>query len=87
MGENKVMVLWLWAEGREVEQHTEWINLLTCQTQNTIIGELVIGRIQFSFKGEMGFEEWWVIEVHHCGESGSVKYENLSSKAFAMHFN
>lgn len=37
--------------------------------------------------GEMGFEECWVIEVHHCGESGSVKHDNLYSKAFAMHFS
>lgn len=38
-------------------QHRELIKVLTCQTQNTIIGELVIGHIQFSFKEEMGFEE------------------------------
>lgn len=35
---------------------TQLFKLLTSQTQNTIIGELVNGCIQFSFRREMGFE-------------------------------
>lgn len=74
--EDKGIMLFLWVENREAAHHREWI-----------FWEVRNWHFQFSFMGATGSEEWWVIRVHRCGESGSVQHENLSSKAFAMHFH
>ncbi len=83
-----------------VRRSTEWIKLLTCQTQNTIIGELVNGCIQFSFRGGNRFwsvvsnrgaplwGKWisviWKSFLRSFCHAGTL-YNNVSSSCYLKH--